>query len=488
MGPGRPARRPAVGAARPGARGTRACSVGRITIEILRPVPLAPLTVASRVVRPGRSVELRRGRAPRPPASVASRARRAWRLRTGAVASPRPTRSRRRPGRTPGAERRSSRPARRRLPHRDGLPLRRRRLLETGPATVWMRMRHPLVAGEAPSPLARVLVAADSGNGVSARARLPALPVHQHRADRAPHARAGRRVGLPRRGDAPGRRTASGWPRPCCSTSAAGSAAPRRRCSCARALKASPRRRRAGRSVFPGGGDPVRRARPHATSFRRDRVYVMCRHSPATADGPSPFHPARGRASRVRRRHDGFRRGSRRLTIGHNMGDAMSTLVGTCLNGRYRLDAQIGAGRDVDGLSRVRHDARAPGRGQAHAPRDRVGLRPARALPPRGALRRPAQPPAHRRRDRRRRGGRAPLHRLRVRRGRDAQGPHPPHGPAARSTRRSPTRSRSPARSAPRTRAASSTATSSRRTSSSTRRARPRSPTSASPARSRRRG
>jgi hypothetical protein len=40
--------------------------------------------------------------------------------------------------------------------------------LELGPATVWMRMRHPLVPGEAPSPLCRVLVAADSGNGVSA--------------------------------------------------------------------------------------------------------------------------------------------------------------------------------------------------------------------------------------------------------------------------------------------------------------------------------
>ena len=40
--------------------------------------------------------------------------------------------------------------------------------LEPGPATVWMRMRHPLVAGERPSPLQRVLVAADSGNGVSA--------------------------------------------------------------------------------------------------------------------------------------------------------------------------------------------------------------------------------------------------------------------------------------------------------------------------------
>ena len=42
------------------------------------------------------------------------------------------------------------------------------RFLEPGPATVWMRMRQPLVAGENPSPLQRVLVAADSGNGVSA--------------------------------------------------------------------------------------------------------------------------------------------------------------------------------------------------------------------------------------------------------------------------------------------------------------------------------
>jgi hypothetical protein len=40
--------------------------------------------------------------------------------------------------------------------------------LELGPASVWMRMRHPLVAGETPSPLCRVLVAADSGNGVGA--------------------------------------------------------------------------------------------------------------------------------------------------------------------------------------------------------------------------------------------------------------------------------------------------------------------------------
>jgi hypothetical protein len=37
-----------------------------------------------------------------------------------------------------------------------------------GPSAVWFRLRHPLVAGEAPSPYSRVAVAADSGNGVSA--------------------------------------------------------------------------------------------------------------------------------------------------------------------------------------------------------------------------------------------------------------------------------------------------------------------------------
>jgi hypothetical protein len=37
-----------------------------------------------------------------------------------------------------------------------------------GPCAAWFRLRHPLVAGEAPSPYQRVVVAADSGNGISA--------------------------------------------------------------------------------------------------------------------------------------------------------------------------------------------------------------------------------------------------------------------------------------------------------------------------------
>ena len=57
-----------------------------------------------------------------------------------------------------------------------------------GPATVWMRMRYPLVPDEEPAPLERVLVAADSGNGASWELDIsrwlfinPELTVHLHR-------------------------------------------------------------------------------------------------------------------------------------------------------------------------------------------------------------------------------------------------------------------------------------------------------------------
>ena len=40
--------------------------------------------------------------------------------------------------------------------------------LTRGPCAVWFRLRHPLVEGEAPGSIERVAVAADSGNGISA--------------------------------------------------------------------------------------------------------------------------------------------------------------------------------------------------------------------------------------------------------------------------------------------------------------------------------
>ncbi len=108
----------------------------------------------------------------------------------------------------------------------------------------------------------------------------------------------------------------------------------------------------------------------------------------------------------------------------------MSTLVGMSLSGRYRLDAQIGAG----GMSTVYKAFDTTLERQVAVKlmhRRSPQPRPARALPPRGARGRAARPPAHRRRHRRGRGGRPSLHRVRVRRGRDAQGPHPAHRPAA---------------------------------------------------------
>jgi hypothetical protein len=142
--------------------------VGRLTFEILKPVPLAPLSVEAHVARPGRSVELIEA-ALSGPEGVLVRAR-AWRLRTRRleleppalpdVPPPGPGEGRETAFFDTGTD----------VGYHTAMESRfvSGSFLEPGPATVWMRMRHPLVAGEQPSPLQRVLVAADSGNGVSA--------------------------------------------------------------------------------------------------------------------------------------------------------------------------------------------------------------------------------------------------------------------------------------------------------------------------------
>jgi Thioesterase-like superfamily len=140
--------------------------VGRITCEILGPVPLEPLTVEARVVRAGRSVEMLE-------ASLAGsngelmRAR-AWRLQAGQN-EVHLDQEERPPGPAGGAP--SDFPG---AGHDFGYheateySFMRGNFSQPGPATVWMRSRVPIVDGEEPSPLERVLVNADSGNGVSA--------------------------------------------------------------------------------------------------------------------------------------------------------------------------------------------------------------------------------------------------------------------------------------------------------------------------------
>jgi hypothetical protein len=143
--------------------------VGRITIEVLRPVPLAPLAVTSEVVRPGRNVELvevvlsTAAADPRPIARAL-----AWRLRIddGVEALPDEPPP---PAPETGGER-GFFPTGQEVGYHTAMDYRfvTGAFTELGPAQVWMRMRQPLVAGEPITPLDRVLVAADSGNGVSA--------------------------------------------------------------------------------------------------------------------------------------------------------------------------------------------------------------------------------------------------------------------------------------------------------------------------------
>jgi hypothetical protein len=159
--------------------------VGRITFEIMRPVPIAPLRVEARVVRPGRSVEMSEATLADADGETLVRAT-AWRLRDAEVAIPTeltseggsdvaaPGASTLRPGHVPPAPAESAErdffDTGQSVGYHTAMEYRfaSGAFLEPGPATVWMRMRQPLVAGEGPTPLQRVLVAADSGNGVSA--------------------------------------------------------------------------------------------------------------------------------------------------------------------------------------------------------------------------------------------------------------------------------------------------------------------------------
>jgi hypothetical protein len=144
--------------------------VTRITVEILRPVPLAKLECSARVVRGGRSVELVEGELREAGGQELMRAR-AWRIRSEDVGLEEVDR---RPFDSAGPEEGEDRPFP--IPvegtrgYWSGMDYRfvRGAFKEPGPALVWMRMRVPLVDGEEPSPLVRVMAAADSGNGVSA--------------------------------------------------------------------------------------------------------------------------------------------------------------------------------------------------------------------------------------------------------------------------------------------------------------------------------
>lgn len=144
--------------------------VGRITFEILRSVPIAPVRVEARVVRPGRRVQLLEAELSEPGGEVLMRAR-AWLLRTAEVDVPAEAMVVAEPPLPPEqAAPGGFFPTGQKHGYHSAMEIRfvAGDFLEPGPATVWLRMRQPLVAGEEPTPLQRTLLVADVGNGVSA--------------------------------------------------------------------------------------------------------------------------------------------------------------------------------------------------------------------------------------------------------------------------------------------------------------------------------
>jgi Thioesterase-like superfamily len=162
--------------------------LSRITFEILHAVPVGELTVSARVARPGRSVELLEASLEEGGREVVSA--RAWRVLRSPPETPATPLSYELPPLPAAAAPMPDQLQSGYLRAIEWRPV-RGGFLEPGPAAAWTRMRHPLVEGEEPTGLERVLAVADSGNGISGTLDMhewwfinPELTVHLEREPR----------------------------------------------------------------------------------------------------------------------------------------------------------------------------------------------------------------------------------------------------------------------------------------------------------------
>lgn len=141
--------------------------LARMTIDLVRPAPLTPLAVRTTTVRPGRKIQLvevlvaaddrvvTRALVLRMPAARHE-------LEPTPVAPP--------PGPDEVDDYGGRRPADHEVFHADAVEMRARRSEAGGAATIWVRMRVPVVADEELSPAVRAAVTADFGSGMSGAA------------------------------------------------------------------------------------------------------------------------------------------------------------------------------------------------------------------------------------------------------------------------------------------------------------------------------
>jgi hypothetical protein len=137
----------------------------RLTIELLRPVPVRPLTVSATVTRPGKKVQIVEAAVLVDQVEVA-RAR-ALRIRVAPVEMPAQPPQPPSPPLPSGQAEPAGQTLRTAFAAAFDLRFVKGGWDEPGPATVWSRLLVPVVAGEEPTPMQRVAAAADFGNGVS---------------------------------------------------------------------------------------------------------------------------------------------------------------------------------------------------------------------------------------------------------------------------------------------------------------------------------
>jgi acyl-coenzyme A thioesterase PaaI-like protein len=148
-------------------RGEAPLHPARLTVELLRPIPLSPLSVKAAVVRPGRKVELVE-------ASMDADGREVARatllgIRAAAIEVPESTPAAFPPGPSHGDGTIPDELGGAVAFHNSGVEHRfvLGRFDRPGPATDWIRLRWPVVPGEEPTALERTVAAADFGNGIS---------------------------------------------------------------------------------------------------------------------------------------------------------------------------------------------------------------------------------------------------------------------------------------------------------------------------------
>jgi Thioesterase-like superfamily len=138
--------------------------VARMTVELLRPVPMQPIELRARTLRPGKKVQLVEASVIANDTEVVRAT--ALRIRVADIDFADAPDDRLDPG--PGQLREPfERVGALNFGFAMDISVARGEIGVPGPAAVWFRLAVPIVAGEEPTPLMRVAAAADFGNGIS---------------------------------------------------------------------------------------------------------------------------------------------------------------------------------------------------------------------------------------------------------------------------------------------------------------------------------